>query len=78
MAFEDFQELADKRCGDCGMLMSFQEFFRDNPSLTRNRAIDLWNDPLIQPYCLKCFLNAPEKPYKVKRRDSAYFYNKNF
>ncbi|MBY8985566.1 MAG: hypothetical protein KGD65_10880 [Candidatus Lokiarchaeota archaeon] len=65
-------QLQPKRCGDCGRIIPFQIFLRDNPTITAKRAQDLWEDPLIIPYCPECFLNRPEKPYRRRRR---YYYN---
>ncbi len=66
------QQLKSKECGDCGKRIPFQIFLRDNPTILVERAQDLWEDPLIIPYCPECFLNRPEKPYKRRRR---YYYN---
>ena len=66
------QQSQPKKCGDCGQIIPFQIFLRDNPTITPKRARDLWKDPLIIPYCPVCFLNRPERPYKRLRR---YYYN---
>ena len=57
-----------KKCCDCGKKLTFQEFCRNNPSLLSKRAYQLWEDPLITPYCPNCFFQRPEKPFKLKRR----------
>jgi len=62
------QQIESKECGDCGKDMPFQIFLRDNPTISLERAQDLWEDPLIIPYCPECFLNRPERPYKRLRR----------
>ncbi len=59
---------SSKNCCDCGKLLSFHEFCRINPSLSDKRALDLWENPLITPYCPLCFFNRKEKPFKRKRR----------
>ncbi len=66
------QQLESRECGDCGKDMPFQIFLRDNPTISLERAQDLWEDPLIIPYCPECFLNRPERPYKRRRR---YYYH---
>ncbi len=66
------QQLQAKLCGDCRMEIPFRIFLRDNPTISFERASDLWEDPLIIPYCPECFLKRPEKPYKRSRR---YYYN---
>lgn len=58
-----------KKCFDCGKILTFQEFCRNNPSLTIKKALDLWEDPVLSLYCPNCFFNRPEKPFKIKRRD---------
>ena len=66
------EQTIKKKCGDCGKLIPFQIFLRDNPTISKNRAQELWNDPFIITYCPQCFLNRPEKPYRRRRR---YYYN---
>jgi len=63
-------ELQDKPCGDCGKLISFSDFLRDNPSISELRAKILWNDSMISIFCPDCYFNRPEKPFKLKK---AYF-----
>jgi hypothetical protein len=63
------ENLPVKECYDCGKKLTFQEFFRNNPSLSSKRAYNLWEDPLITLYCPHCFFNRPEKPFKLKRRN---------
>ena len=65
--------LPDKLCFDCRKILTFQEFRINNPSLSLQKAIKLWKDPLITPYCPNCFLNRPEKPYKTRKRDFSYY-----
>ena len=64
--------VSSKNCCDCGKLLSFHEFCRINPSLNNKRAQDLWENPLITPYCPLCFFNRKEKPFKRKRREYSY------
>jgi len=64
MIIEDSQ---NKKCADCGKFIVFSEFCRDNPSFSKQRAKDLWDDPMINIYCPECFFNRPEKPFKKKR-----------
>lgn len=65
-----------KNCNDCGKLLNFHEFCHINPSLSNQRALDLWDNPLITPYCPSCFFNRKEKPFKRKRRDYSYHIKK--
>ncbi|MFX0028821.1 MAG: hypothetical protein ACFE8B_06400 [Candidatus Hermodarchaeota archaeon] len=65
-------QIKTRKCGDCGILIPFQIFLRDNPTISMKRAQELWNDPFIIPYCPQCFLNRPEKPYRRRKR---YYYN---
>ena len=69
---------SSKNCCDCGKLLSFHEFCRINPSLSNKRALDLWENPLITPYCPLCFFNRKEKPFKRKRREYSYHFKKKF
>ena len=66
------EQIKTRKCGDCGTLIPFNIFLRDNPTISMERAQKLWNDPFIIPYCPQCFLNRPEKPYRRRRR---YYYN---
>lgn len=66
------EQTKTKKCGDCGQLIPFHIFLRDNPTISKSRAQELWNDPFIIAYCPQCFLNRPEKPYRRRRR---YYYN---
>ncbi|TFG30175.1 MAG: hypothetical protein EU532_01685 [Promethearchaeota archaeon] len=63
----------DKKCCDCGKEITFQEFCRDNPWLQRREAYELWENPHIATYCLNCFFNRPEKPFRVKKRVKNYY-----
>ncbi len=66
----------DKTCEDCGKIISFSDFLRDNPSISKLRAKNLWKDSMISIFCPECYFNLPERPFKVKR---AYFrYNSRF
>jgi hypothetical protein len=62
-----------KKCFDCGKVLTFQEFCRSHPSLTVNKALVLWEDPILSVYCPNCFFNRPEKSFKVKRRQIKTF-----
>ena len=68
--------VSSKNCCDCGKLLSFHEFCRINPSLSDKRALDLWENPLISPYCPLCFFNRKEKPFKRKHREYSYHFKK--
>jgi len=63
----------NKICVDCGKLISYSEFLRDNPSISELRAKDLWNDSMITVFCPDCYFNRPEKPFKVKRGYFNYY-----
>jgi hypothetical protein len=70
------EDSKDKKCADCGKSISFLDLLRDNPSLSKCRAIDLWNDSMISIFCPDCYFNRPEKPFKTRR---GYFeYNIRF
>lgn len=69
---------SSKNCCDCGKLLSFHEFCCINPSLSNKRALDLWENPLITPYCPLCFFNRKEKPFKRKRREYSYHFKKKY
>jgi uncharacterized protein YlaI len=56
-----------KQCADCGKSISFQKFLTDNPSFSKMRAKELWNDPMISIFCPECYFNISEKPFKIKR-----------
>ena len=62
-----------KKCADCGKLISFSEFKRDNPSFKMERAKELWNDFMISIFCPECYFNRPEKPFKTKRGHFNYY-----
>ena len=62
------EEPKTKECGDCGKSIPFNIFLRDNPTLSKKTAKTLWEDPFIIPYCPKCFLKRPEKPFRRRRR----------
>ncbi len=68
-AMSSKENLPGKKCCDCRKLLTFREFCRNNPTLPFIRARDLWEDPLITPYCPNCFFNRPEKPFNIKRRE---------
>ncbi len=74
--FEKFSDSPAKECSDCKTPMTFEEFRSNNPGLSHLRAWSIWNDPVLSILCPKCFFNAPEKPYKVKRRDAPFYYRK--
>jgi len=73
MITEDSQ---NKKCADCGKSIAFSEFCRDNPSFTKERAQNLWNDSMISIFCPNCYFNRPEKPFKTKRGN--FNYNSRF
>ena len=67
--------LKDKKCVDCGRIITFEDFCRINPFFSLKCANELWNNPLITPYCSKCYFNRPEKPFKLRTRYYS-FYNR--
>jgi hypothetical protein len=62
-----------KKCTDCGKLISFSEFLRDNPAFMIERAKDLWLDSMISIYCTECYFRRPEKPFKTKNGHFNYY-----
>jgi len=62
-----------KRCCDCDKSISFAEFQRNNPAISKEAASDLWENPIINIYCLECFLNRPEMPYRKRKRFYSYY-----
>lgn len=56
-----------RTCFDCKKVISFDEFLMNHPQYSVERALLIWNDKLLSVLCPKCFLNAPEKPYKKNR-----------
>jgi hypothetical protein len=62
-----------KNCCDCGMVLSFEQFRQNHPSLSKARLRSLWEDPLINIYCPACYFNRIERPYKRKRRDFQWY-----
>lgn len=61
-----------KQCCDCNKPINFAEFQGINPLLSKETASDIWENPLINIYCLECFLNRPEKPYRKRTRFYSY------
>jgi hypothetical protein len=62
-----------KKCTDCGKIISFSEFLKDNPAFIINIAKDLWYDSMISIYCPECYFSRPEKPFKTKRGYFNYY-----
>ncbi|MEJ2278721.1 MAG: hypothetical protein P8Y70_13385 [Candidatus Lokiarchaeota archaeon] len=60
--------MKEQFCCDCGKTIHFEDFLKINPKLTHKQAEKLWELPVISKYCLNCFLNRPEKPYKDRSR----------
>ncbi|MFX1407437.1 MAG: hypothetical protein ACFFBW_10795, partial [Promethearchaeota archaeon] len=67
------EKLITKQCCDCSRIISFTEFRINNPLLSKEAASDLWENPLIKIYCVECFLNRPEKPYRKRKRFYSYY-----
>ncbi|MFX0059615.1 MAG: hypothetical protein ACFE85_17565 [Candidatus Hodarchaeota archaeon] len=65
-----------KQCCDCNKSISFAEFLRNNSLLSKEAASDLWKNPLVNIYCIECFLNRPERPYRKRKRFYLYYQNK--
>jgi hypothetical protein len=62
-----------KQCGDCRMILSFEQFRQNHPTLSEAQLKSLWEDPLLTIYCPVCYFNRPEKPYKRRKRDSQWY-----
>jgi len=62
-----------KHCCDCNKPINLTAFQRSNPLLSTEAATDLWENPLINIYCIECFLNRPEKPYRKRRKYLSYY-----
>ena len=58
---------SERNCLDCNAVITFDEFLLNHPQYTRARALLIWNDKLLSIFCTKCFLHAPEKPYKQNK-----------
>lgn len=56
-----------RNCSDCKKSILFDEFLQNHPQYSKERALLIWNDELFSIFCPKCFLNAPEKPYKKNK-----------
>ncbi|MFX1379917.1 MAG: hypothetical protein ACFFA4_12580 [Promethearchaeota archaeon] len=69
------EDLKNKRCMICRKLISFPEFLRDNPSISKLRAKSIWNDSMIALFCPDCYFNLPERPFKVKRNQFNFYAN---
>ncbi len=57
----------ERNCADCKKSISFDEFLTNHPQYTKERALLIWKDEIFSIFCPKCFLNAPEKPYKKNK-----------
>ena len=62
----------DKVCFVCKKSISFSEFIRDNPSISKLRGKELWDDPMVAIFCPNCYFNLPERPFRAKRRSFNY------
>ena len=65
-------EKSEKNCIDCGKLITFETFCKENPSISLGNAEELWENPLISVYCYDCFFKRPEKPFKKRTRYYKY------
>ena len=54
-------------CEDCKKPLKFEEFCRDNPSMSKENVIEFWSNGIFSIHCPKCFFNRPERPFKLKR-----------
>ena len=63
-------------CSDCKKILSFEEFLRDNPALNKVTADDIWSNSLYSVYCLDCFYNLPERPFKIRKGYHRSYYRK--
>ncbi|NVM37287.1 MAG: hypothetical protein HWN81_16945 [Candidatus Lokiarchaeota archaeon] len=70
MSVDIFQE---KKCGVCNQIISFEDYCRDNPSISSQRAQDFWEDSLFLIFCPDCFFNLSERPFKQKRGYLNYY-----
>jgi len=66
------KQLKARNCGDCGQVIPFDAFLRDNQTISLEQGRDLWEDVFFTIYCPECFLKRPEKPFRKRRR---YNYN---
>ena len=69
-------KLHNKKCVDCDRVITFKDFCRINPFFSLKGAKELWNNPLITPYCSECYFKRPEKPFKLRKR--YYLYHSKF
>ena len=63
----------EKKCADCNQTLTYEEFCQINPSLSREKAQEYWNDSTILIFCPDCYFKLPEKPFKSKRGYYNYF-----
>jgi len=56
-----------RQCVNCHKPMNFKEFCRDNPSLSKKRANEFWNNQIFSLHCPNCFFTHSEKLFKIKR-----------
>jgi len=59
--------LKERICWNCGIKLSFQDFFNSNQDLKKSRAIELWNNNNIEFYCCSCY-KALRSDIKNQRR----------
>ena len=45
----------DKNCANCNQSLTFEEFWRINPSISQKKVIEFWNNPMILIYCPDCY-----------------------
>ncbi len=63
----------EKNCTDYNQRITFEDFCRDNPSISLKRAHEFWKDSFFLIYCSDCYFNHPERPYKVKNGYFNYY-----
>jgi hypothetical protein len=53
-------------CSECRIVISFDDFCRDNPSLSESTAKKFYSNDLFAIYCPDCFYHLPERPFKIR------------
>lgn len=64
----------EKKCANCNRVITFDDFHRNNPTLSLSKAYYFWNDSLFLIYCSDCYFNLPEKPFKLKTGYFNHYY----
>jgi len=65
-----------RNCADCQKIITFEEFCRDHPLMSKPTAKMFWNNKIFSIYCPNCFYNRPECPYKNLRGRHRSYYEK--